>query len=88
MLVLDAAPPQTGLPQASKQTPLRVLKTMNLRTFKAKVMKSLKIPQTKSIRLWFFVEGEHGTGSLEMEGERDLEWWDISEGSKIGVLVE
>ncbi|KZV96199.1 RNI-like protein [Exidia glandulosa HHB12029] len=88
ILVLSEAPSQVGIPVPTREISLRVLKTMNFRTFRAKVMKSLKITPSKTVRLWYFVEGEQGTGSLEMEGDRDLEWWDIEEGSKIGVLIE
>ncbi|EJD53136.1 RNI-like protein [Auricularia subglabra TFB-10046 SS5] len=88
VLALPGAPDQLGLPDVTQQQSMRVLKTMNLRTFRAKIRKAFKIEQSQELRLWMFIEGDQGVGSLEMDGDRDLDWWDIEEGSRIGFVAE
>ena len=88
LLRLNTAPARVGVP--SYQEPsveLRVLKTMSVRVFGKKVAKTLGYGTKQQVRLWLFVEGEQGTGTLEIEEGRDLEWSGVEAGSRIGVLA-
>lgn len=72
-------------------TPLRVLPTMTLRTFRLKLAKALKFKlsrtQTEEMRLWL-VMPDSSLGEITSERETDdLSWWGVEDGSEIVLYV-
>ncbi|GBE81694.1 RNI-like protein [Sparassis crispa] len=75
-------------PDSADATRLRVLPNMSVRTFRMKVIKSLKIAraQHSSVRLWLsLMNGD----VVEMDNDTsDLAWWGLEDGSTIVMYVE
>jgi len=78
--------------ETSSATPLRVLPTMPVRTFRLKIIKCLKKPQQKSDllvpKLWLKMrDGAFVTMDHELD-EQDLGWWGLENGSDVYVYFD
>ncbi|KAI0957748.1 hypothetical protein AcW1_006039 [Taiwanofungus camphoratus] len=74
----------------SAPVPLRVLPTMSIRTFRAKVTKSFKIskPDQTAVRLWLQLPDGH-VAEMDRDNEaRDLAWWGLEDGSNMILFLD
>jgi tubulin-specific chaperone E len=74
----------------SPLTTLKVLRTMSLRTFRLKALKTFKAPREARARLWLRMAddtfSEIGTDGRDDSG--DLSWWGLEDGSEVLLFVE
>lgn len=84
-----AEPPQAYclIPNPTDCVPLSVLRTMSLRVLRAKLARALQLPHNAPLRLWVYViSDDRSVGAIEMDGNRNLDWWGVANGSIVSVL--
>lgn len=85
----DTPPSKKALPPSSDPVVLRVLPSMNVRTFYLKVVKSFKIPKAAqaSMKLWLRMPDDNVV-EIDRDDNHDLDWWGVENGVEMFVLVE
>lgn len=76
-------------PPTSDPLVLRILPSMNVRTFYLKVIKSLKVPKAAqpSVRLWLRMPDDR-LMEIEKGDNHDLDWWGIENGAEMFTFIE
>jgi len=78
--------------ETSPATPLRVLPTIPVRTFRLKVTKCLRPPQQKSdllvAKLWLKMRDGTFVVVDREQDEQDLGWWGLENGSDVYVYFD
>ncbi|KII88144.1 hypothetical protein PLICRDRAFT_41270 [Plicaturopsis crispa FD-325 SS-3] len=74
---------------AAPPSQLRVLPTMLLRTFRLKILKTLKPrPSVRQLELWLRMrDGDFALMNVE-DDAHDLEWWGLEEGSEVYIFLD
>ncbi|KAH9928160.1 uncharacterized protein B0H18DRAFT_1001521 [Fomitopsis serialis] len=85
----DTPPSKKALPPSSDPVVLRVLPSMNVRTFYLKVVKSFKIPKAAQtfLKLWLRMPDDNVV-EIDRDDNHDLDWWGVENGVEMFVLVE
>ena len=85
----DAMPEGKAPPPSSEPVVLRVLPSMNVRTFYLKVIKSLKVPKAAqpSVRLWLRMPDDR-LAAIDRDDTRDLDWWGVEDGVEMFTFIE
>lgn len=58
---------------------------MSIHSFRLKIRKALKSPPSASIRIWLKMSDD---SFVQMDGDQDLSWWGIENGSDVFVYVD
>lgn len=76
-------------PPTSNPIVLRVLPSMNVRTFYFKVIKCFKVPKAAqpSVRLWLRMPDDRLV-EIERDDTHDLDWWGIENGVELFTFAE
>jgi len=81
------SPPDERQDHPTTQTSLKVLATMKLATFRAKLIKALRVPRSVSrdmVQVWLHVED----GFVELnDDDHSLDWYGIDDGSNLFVYI-
>ncbi|KZT69805.1 RNI-like protein [Daedalea quercina L-15889] len=85
----DTAPSGKAVTHTSDPLVLRVLPSMNIRTFHLKVTKSFKVPKAAqaSIRLWLRMPDDRLV-EIERDDNHDLDWWGVENGVEMLVFIK
>ncbi|KAH9951861.1 hypothetical protein B0H21DRAFT_714574 [Amylocystis lapponica] len=73
---------------SANTTSLRVLPSMSVQTFRMKVVKSLKIARTATVKLWLRMPDGNLAEIDNTQDNRDLDWWGVEGGSDMILYVE
>ena len=85
----DAIPGSKAQLPASEPVVLRVLPSMNVRTFYLKVVKSFKVPKAvqPSVRLWLRMPDDRLV-EIDRDDNHDLDWWGIENGVEMFIFMD
>jgi tubulin-specific chaperone E len=76
---VDSPPPTT----------LKILRTMSLRTFRMKILKTFKAPRGAKARLWLsMADNSLAEVDVGQDDTGDLTWWGLEDGAQVFLFVD